>query len=283
MFVIESAPHPVNSSSLLARIGTAIVLIPLLVGVIWFGSFLWVSGLFGLFLIFGAYEWAALIDSPNATRRLYVIGTFALIAALATGFENLTLRVSLLASACGWWLVATVMVLAAQLGVRLLPSDRRFLAVLGWLVLIPSYFALLWLYEAGSARLLALFALVWSADTAAYFAGRQWGKTRLASRVSPGKTWVGAFAAVGAAVAVSLAMRSDELSNPPVMTAMIAAVVALAAIIGDLFESLMKRRLGMKDSGALLPGHGGVLDRIDGLVAAAPVYAACLLMQDQIR
>ena len=147
-------------------------------------------------------------------------------------------------------------------------------ALAGWLVLVPAgaAFAAVHARAEGPALTMTLLAVVWAADSAAWFAGRRFGRVRLAPRVSPGKTWEGAAgglaagAAVGAAAAWWLAL--------PVPGFLLAAVLAAgASVIGDLYESVCKRRAGVKDSGRLLPGHGGLLDRIDGLTAAAPVYA----------
>ena len=127
----------------------------------------------------------------------------------------------------------------------------------------------------GPALAMTLLVIVWAADAGAWFTGRRFGRTRLAPRVSPGKTWEGvaggvaAAAAAGAAAAWWLGRSWAEILP--------AAVLASgASVVGDLFESVLKRRAGVKDSGRLLPGHGGILDRIDGLTAAAPVYAVVM-------
>ena len=147
-------------------------------------------------------------------------------------------------------------------------------ALAGWLVLAPAGAALAAVHArpGGAALAMTLLAVVWAADSGAWFCGRRFGRTRLAPAVSPGKTWEGvagglaAGAAVGAAAAWWLA-----LPGPGIVLA--ALLAAGASVVGDLYESLCKRRAGVKDSGRLLPGHGGLLDRIDGLTAAAPVYA----------
>ena len=151
---------------------------------------------------------------------------------------------------------------------------RPALALAGWLVLVPAGAALAEVHGGpdGPALAMTLLAVVWAADSGAWFTGRRFGRTRLAPRVSPGKTWEGfagglaAATATGAAAAWWLGIPWAELLP--------AAVLASgASVVGDLYESMAKRRAGVKDSGRLLPGHGGILDRIDGLTAAAPVYA----------
>ena len=159
-------------------------------------------------------------------------------------------------------------------GVSATTSARLRGGLAGWLVLVPAGAALAALHArpGGPALVMTLLAVVWAADSGAWLAGRRFGRTRLAPRVSPGKTWEGvaggllAGAAAGAAAAWWFPLTSWVL--------LLAAVLAAgASVVGDLYESLCKRRAGVKDSGRLLPGHGGLLDRIDGLTAAAPVYA----------
>jgi len=142
-------------------------------------------------------------------------------------------------------------------------------------VLLPFWLCICWLKLLDYRLVLALVMLIWLADTLAYFGGKRWGKRRLAPRLSPGKTWEGVAAAALAAPMVGglLAFQAGELHARSVvaLSALCLAVVAVS-IVGDLFESLLKRRASVKDSGTLLPGHGGVLDRIDSLTAAAPLF-----------
>jgi phosphatidate cytidylyltransferase len=127
--------------------------------------------------------------------------------------------------------------------------------------------------EFGPGYVLFLFLLIWVADIGAYFAGRRWGRRKLALAISPGKTWEGAVGAGAAALAFALAGAAalGLGSRWPGFVAICMVTVGFS-IAGDLFESMMKRQRGLKDSGSLLPGHGGVLDRVDSLTAAAPVF-----------
>jgi phosphatidate cytidylyltransferase len=122
---------------------------------------------------------------------------------------------------------------------------------------------------------LFLLLLIWAADTAAYFIGRRWGSRKLAPTLSPGKTWVGVYGALAAAgiAALALALWLDLTAGLAAGVVVICLLTASISVVGDLYESLVKRRRGVKDSGRLLPGHGGMLDRIDSLTAAAPVFA----------
>ena len=161
-------------------------------------------------------------------------------------------------------------------------TSRPVLALVGWLVLIATWMAVVALQTRSPGLLLALMAIVWIADTAAYFTGRRFGRRRLAPSISPGKTWEGVYGALAAVAIYALLLLpyAEAAGYPRPPNAIAAAIwVALAllltglSIVGDLFESQLKRQRGVKDSGAILPGHGGVLDRIDALTAAMPPAA----------
>jgi len=151
---------------------------------------------------------------------------------------------------------------------------------------------MLWMREDGTALLIFLMVAVWSGDIAALYVGRAFGKKKLAPRLSPGKTWVGSVASICASVLavyailaldILLTRRGSTLlhiSGPIWITLILAAILNVAAQLGDLLESALKRAAGVKDSGNLLPGHGGILDRIDALLFAAPVLWFALLLKD---
>ncbi len=148
---------------------------------------------------------------------------------------------------------------------------------MGLMVLIPCWLAINFIRnipESGIYILLYLFVLIWGADSGAYFAGKLWGKTKIAPKVSPGKTWEG----LGGALIVTLIITLGTLYGVHTpyrlwaFVCLITVVTILFSVAGDLFESMLKRNAGLKDSGRLLPGHGGILDRIDSLTAAAPVF-----------
>ncbi len=278
MSIVSASPPP--ASTLSARLFTAAILIALLLGVLALDSKFATAALLGVFLALAGFEWANLLGW-RGLPRLWFVGVLCVLCALGSlPVVQTTVLAPLLLLSCAWWLWATVAIIGVQVGRNLLPSGRLAWAILGGLVLVPSYVALLWLQTYDRWLLMGLFVLIWSADTAAYFAGRAWGKRQLASQISPGKTWAGVVAAVTLAPLVGLALArlptNVHLSLP--CMAALASVVVIASIVGDLFESLLKRRGGFKDSGTLLPGHGGVLDRIDSLLAAAPIYAAALIL-----
>jgi len=250
------------------RLLTAIALVPVVaVFVLVLPAVAFQAGLL-VVVALGAFEWSRLVRLAPATL-------FAAGAAGSLGLALLAGAPPLRALAwigIAWWLAAFAAVVRSR-EPGSVPS-RAPGALAGWLVLVPAGAALAEVHArpGGPALAMTLLAVVWAADSAAWAVGRRFGRTRLAPRVSPGKTWEGlaggmaAAAATGAAAAAWLELAPGRL--------LAAAVLAAgASVVGDLYESLGKRRAGVKDSGSLLPGHGGVLDRIDGLTAAAPVYA----------
>jgi phosphatidate cytidylyltransferase len=163
------------------------------------------------------------------------------------------------------------------------PQNPWLMGLVGWVVLLPTGLAMIDLRAAGPWLLLGVMATVWIADTAAYFTGRKFGKHKLAPAISPGKTWEGVL---GALIVVSIYVAAVGLSNDLFKNALVFSGVMIAswfwvglAVIGDLFESAIKRQAGVKDSGALLPGHGGLLDRIDALTSTLPFVALVLILQ----
>lgn len=213
----------------------------------------------GALVAAAAFEWARLCRLP---AWLYAA---AMAAAFAGGF--LTGKAfALFALAAAFWSVAVP--LWFWHGVR--SSQSLLLAAAGFLVLVPAALALVTL--APGMILLAL-ALVWIADSAAYFVGIRLGKTKLAPSISPGKTWEGALGGVAAALVYAIICGFLIEGIPWVSYLAAAALLAVVSIVGDLFESAAKRQAGVKDSGSLLPGHGGILDRIDSATAVLPLAA----------
>jgi len=270
-------------SNLVARIVTAV----LLGGAVVYGTLhlplMVMGGVFSLILFGAALEWAALAGFRSPAARLgYAFLTVGLALTGVFTLRGTGLPLSgLLVAGCLWWCVASVWIVHYQLRESPKPGDRMPLAVMGWFALVPALVALLTLLERGPPLLLALFALVWGADVFAYFGGKTFGKRRLASRVSPGKTWEGLLSAMLGTQLLAFAGAGLLASQPVSAVLVLAAVTLLASVVGDLTESLLKRLRGVKDSGALLPGHGGLLDRIDSLLAAAPVFTLGLILMEQ--
>ena len=255
------------------RLLTAAVLIPLMVWATYALPTLGLGALMGIFILAAAWEWAGLCGITGLGRILYIV-IVAVVSVLL--YRAPIVPVMLLSAA--WWLWALFeMVYYRDVRAGLLAS-RVGKVVSGLFVLVPAWIAPLWLHARpadGWMLVLFLLVLVWSADSGAYFAGKSWGKTKIAPHISPGKSREGVL---GGLIAVGLvALMSGWLiwrfeSDKLLVWVLLAMGVALISVIGDLMESRFKRAAGVKDSGNLLPGHGGVLDRIDAFTAAAPFF-----------
>lgn len=214
----------------------------------------------------GAWEWSAFLGTKiTLTRVVYVILIAAVMAIVGMfwpdGAERV-LQVSLV-----WWMAALIW---AFFFPTRIPIAVRWLC--GVLVLVPAYVALVLLYQANPSLLLFALLIVWVADIGAYFAGKRFGRVKLAPSISPGKTWEGVIGGMILVVMLTLG-RSVWFETDLAVLIPFALGVAGVSIIGDLTVSMFKRTVGLKDSGKLFPGHGGVLDRIDSVAAAAPVFA----------
>lgn len=260
-----------------ARLLTAAVLVVVLAGCVLFLPPFEVTLVFLLFLFAGALEWAMLAGLESGlTRSLYAVGVGGVGFGVWRLGTDLVPLGAVLGLATAWWLLALGWIVIYQRTARAVRLPRSLLLLLGPLVMVPALVALAQLIETRLTLLLGLFAIVWSADILAFFGGRRFGRARLASRVSPGKTWAGVYSAVGGTLVAALVLNHFWLGWPLLAFVALVSASLVAAIVGDLFESLVKRQTGHKDSGHLLPGHGGVLDRIDSVLAAAPVFTFSL-------
>lgn len=269
---------PVNNSSSQTelRIRTAAVLIAAVAGVLLLGpKWLWALLVVAMAGVAGA-EWSMLCAWPTRMRNAFV--ALILLLSLAMVWyagHDAWLDAAILFGALLFWL------LAAPLSLRNGWSGRGARGVSGVLVIVPLVWALLWLQQQADGNLLLVsgMAVVWVSDTAAYFAGRAFGRHKLAPAVSPGKTWEGVAGAVAGVAVYTLALVlvvGERLpAGLPEMFGL-TLLMCLLGIVGDLYESWMKRVAGVKDSGACLPGHGGLLDRVDALAAALPAWAGGL-------
>lgn len=253
------------------RLVTAAVLVPLAVASVLLLTRNQLAVLFAAITLVAAWEWTQLANLVSPALRL---GYVALIAALL-GLALYLPLAGVLWLAAVWWTAAVVWIGSYGMGRGASPPWMRVAA--GMMVLVPAWRALLAVRDVephGRHYLLFLLALVWAADTAAYFIGRRWGRSSLAPRVSPGKTWEGAWAALASGIVMSVGMAALIGMDPPSWFgfALLGGFTVLVSIVGDLLESVCKRASGVKDSSSLLPGHGGVLDRLDSLTAAAPVF-----------
>lgn len=271
-----------------ARVLTALVLVVLLLAALFGLSMLAWACLIAFIAAAAAWEWAGLATLGRRAGAVYAVITLAVCLAMtATVFgwppSEVLARVDILRAVYGIALAFWVAVVPYWLIRRVAPRGGLRAAAVGWLVLVPASQAMIHVREVGPLVLLVAMSLVWVADIAAYFAGRAFGRHKLAPEISPGKTWEGALGAVVAVVCYGLLMSTVSAAWP---TSIVGAagltlgliVLTAVSIIGDLFESMLKRHAGVKDSGHLLPGHGGILDRIDSLTSTLPLFGMSMLL-----
>lgn len=266
------------------RVITALVLVALLLPGLFLLPPTWWALLAALFIGVAGWEWGGLLGLGDL-RRLVLGGALTALCA----------AVALLAPAAmgvgggsggeppSAWVIATYAVAAGFWG-GLVPFWLRAKwslphglpgILIGFVVLFPTWLALVQIRIPGPGVLLAVLAVVWMADVAAYFSGRAFGKRKLAPSISPGKTWEGAIGAAVGVVLYGIALRFAFAFAPVSLPLWVLCLLGVTAIsvVGDLFESMLKRQAGIKDSSNVLPGHGGVLDRIDSLTSTLPVVA----------
>jgi phosphatidate cytidylyltransferase len=251
-----------GSGELMLRVGSALVLAPLAIGTAYLGG--WPFALFwGLAAIGVFWEWSGLVAGSDR-RSIVTVGGAALVASLALAAGG-RLMGAVIVTALG--IIATAPLAPAQ--------HRAWVAAgvpyAGAIGIAPI--ALRSDSEDGFVALIFLFAIVWTTDIVAYFLGRLIGGPKLLPRVSPKKTWSGAIGGLAGAVLAAIAVAKVAGLSGLYSIALVAAILSAVAQAGDLFESLLKRRFGAKDSSHLIPGHGGLMDRLDGFVFAAAVAA----------
>jgi len=227
-------------------------------------------------IMVGAHEWARLSQFPGILPIVYA----ALVGLIALGLSFLPAADAQVVQAALFILAAAFWVVLAPLWLAFGWQGRAVFirAAIGLTVLLPTWAAILYLRDAGPWVLIGIMAIVWIADSAAYFSGRAFGRRKLAPHISPGKTWEGVAGALLALLLYGVLMNGfQSVVSLPLLLLMI-MVLFYFSVLGDLFESWIKRVAGMKDSGTLLPGHGGVLDRIDALTSALPIAAGMLVL-----
>nr|WP_236074977.1 phosphatidate cytidylyltransferase [Teredinibacter purpureus] len=264
------------------RFITAVALVVPFLAVLFIGTWLHFAILAGVVVSLAAWEWAALAGLKSPITRTVYTAVVAFVGLFIGWYlqspDQLQHLKALLVTTAVWWAVALLWVqgypssavIWGAVPVRLL---------MGGFVLVPAWLALLFLRAepAGSWLVLMVVATVAAADIGAYFTGRAFGRTKLAKNVSPGKSWEGV--AGGLVFVLVLGVIANLTIFGGNWTSLVAILLptAFVSVLGDLVESMVKRHQGVKDSGTLLPGHGGFMDRIDGLVAAAPIFALAVL------
>lgn len=260
------------------RIITALILAPIAIGGVFFLPPVGFAIFTAVLIALGAWEWANMAGLTAQPARVgYSAGILLLLAALYTVTAQGVLWLALL-----WWLAGFGLVAYYPKGSGRWGSVPAR-AAMGLLVLVPAWVGLNYL-RSGEFKfaltdnnlllILYVFALVWVADIGAYFSGRKFGKAKLAPRVSPGKSWAGVWGGLAAVAVFSLVVSQAFGAGAGQSFALIivSVVTAAVSVLGDLFESMLKRFRGIKDSSGLLPGHGGIMDRIDSLTAAIPIF-----------
>ncbi|MCC7463412.1 MAG: phosphatidate cytidylyltransferase [Gammaproteobacteria bacterium] len=262
-------------SSLRTRILTGLAISALLVLLLLYAHPLLAGPALGLIVLIGAWEWSALVRLRSLLGRAAYVLLLAVAALLGQRyFASPATFMQLMQLTLLWWLLALVWVAFAPTRVSMLSA-----ALAGVLTLVPAWLAMVRIVSSwprGGEWALFILMVAIAADTGAFFAGHRFGRVRLAPRVSPGKTWEGVLGGMLAA-AVLGCIGALWFAQPLRIFLPLCLGAAALSVVGDLTESLLKRRAGLKDSGRLLPGHGGVLDRIDSVTAAAPAMAAGLI------
>jgi phosphatidate cytidylyltransferase len=268
-------------SGLATRITTAMALGAVVVLALLGGS-VWASrALLTVFFVSGALEWSGFVGARSLRARLAYVVVLCAVAWCARQWLASTADFELLMGVAAlWWLIALLWVGLAPGRVNAVGA-----ALAGMLALVPTWVSLLRVVEAsprGGQWALFIMMLAFGADIGAFFAGRAYGRIKLAPRVSPAKTWEGVIGGLLLATVVGIG-GAYWFGEPVGLFVPVCIAAAAFSVVGDLTESMLKRSVGMKDSGRLLPGHGGILDRIDSVTAAAPVFCLGLLWLGVLR
>ena len=262
------------------RVATALVIAPMTLAAVFFLTTQAFALFMAVIVLVAAWEWTAMMRLVSRSKRtVYILSVLFAIVLVQKGLAYF--GQAIFAVAALWWLVATLLVVLYPKACALW-CGRVNKGVVGFLVLLPTWAAMVYIRELdqGPWLIVYMFLLVWGADTGAYFAGKRFGKRKLMPQVSPAKSWAGIG---GACVTVLLVTTlTQQVLNFSQHLGygiyLLALVLLFVSVVGDLTESMFKRQCGIKDSGSILPGHGGIMDRIDSLTAAAPVFALCLIL-----
>ncbi|MEI7994923.1 MAG: phosphatidate cytidylyltransferase [Methylococcaceae bacterium] len=283
---------------LLKRILTALVLASLIALAVFTLPMEYFSLVIGLITLIAAWEWSNLAGLTSLGKRIL----FLLVLILPmSGIHFWTQFLELVAQATDWtdvrdysgalewlvippvlfWILVMILIRNTPTGVLNLQLKTRYKVLIGWFILLSAWMFLSRLRSFyGPEMTMYFFILIWVADISAYFAGKKWGKTKLAPEISPGKTVAGMYGALISGLVCAVVLSLIYGFQPMIASdfVLLSVLTVLISIYGDLFVSVVKRQRGVKDSGALLPGHGGVLDRVDSLIAAIPFFYGCIYL-----
>ncbi len=263
------------------RVITAVILAVVVVGIILIPNTLWLSLLFTVVLFVSVQELLNLTVKIPPVARIFAAAGFAFLFWISLSLVSPMLLYWQSLAGVGLWALITAGLLIYRFNGSYSLLQRLLLLGLGLALLWICIHSLIYLhYQYGAEVLLYLFTLVWLADIGAYFSGRRFGKHKLAPAISPGKTWEGVFggALLNLLWMLLIFQLTDGWGIDLLQFLLIGLLTSAISVVGDLFESTLKREAGVKDSGSLLPGHGGILDRIDGLVSAAPIFVCGLFL-----
>ena len=266
------------------RLLAALFMTPLAIAGVLFLDTPWLVAFGAVLFLMGLWEWFRLAEIDDTLHRtILLVANLALMVAIvwasrsATGYSFVLFQLATVVGVV-WWLLAALWLKHYDFASDHDTHARMFKLAAGTLAVVPAWCALALIHDAqpnGHRWLLVALVAIWAADTGAYFAGRKFGKHKLSPRISPNKTVEGLVGGMVAVVAVGLIgapIAGATVSQLPAV-ALVVVVTSAFWVVGDLYESLLKRHVGAKDSGGLIPGHGGVLDRIDSWLAALPVFA----------
>ena len=268
------------------RILTALILAPIAIACIFAlppaGFSIFIGGVLGI----GAWEWANFAGLKGPYRFLYAASLIVLM-----GLCVFLPPMPILIIGAVWWCIALALMLtypdSAHYWSSSADSPAKIISLIGPLNLIPAFVALITLKQSADSSflILLLFFLIWGADVGAYFSGRAFGKHKLAPKVSPGKSWEGFWGGLVFAVGIAVLMlnwlgKPSITSLEGIIFLVSCAFIVMVSVLGDLVESMFKRNRGIKDSSQLLPGHGGILDRVDSLLSAGPFFAILIIVLD---
>jgi phosphatidate cytidylyltransferase len=276
------------------RIITALILIPIVIAALFLLPPVGFAIVTLVVCMLAAWEWGQLAGFATRNQRIWLaILCGFLLAAMLLSIPAYQQSVHLMQvsgslwAGLAWWCVALLLVVGYPASAGFWRHSRVLRVIFGVLTIVPFFWGMIALRQYGYAEnhhtgawwLLYVMLLVWGADSGAYLFGKLFGKHKLAPKVSPGKTWEGfAGGLLTSALIAWLFGRYAPLSVQPSILLICSVVAALASVLGDLTESMFKREAGIKDSGHMIPGHGGILDRIDSLTAAVPVFACLMLL-----
>ena len=263
--------RPESREMLRQRVLTAIVALSVLSVVMFVVPAIVARMVITLLMLGAAWEWSGFIfGKENLRRIIYLLFIAILIAVIFFDLPDAGLVDIILKIALGWWLAALAWICFFPT-----PIVKPVAWICGVLVIVPAWLALDYLYLQRPELLLFALLIVWVADIGAYFVGKGFGRVKLAPQISPGKTWEGVLGGLSAVMVLS-AVGSPLLEIDIAVLVPFCLAVAMISIVGDLTVSMFKRSSGVKDSGSLFPGHGGVLDRIDSVTAAAPLFVLAM-------